>query len=53
MAGSTVVVAINARLLRLKKGQAAEKREQKFSADTKQRENRDQKAVTPLTEKEA
>ncbi|MHB1307019.1 MAG: HAD-IC family P-type ATPase, partial [Limisphaerales bacterium] len=53
MSASTVIVAINARLLRLKKGQGAEKREQEFSADTKQRENRDQQTVTPLTEKEA
>ena len=53
MSASTVIVAINARLLRLKKGQGAKKREQEFSADTKQRENRDQMTVTPLTEKEA
>jgi Cu2+-exporting ATPase len=53
MSASTVIVAINARLLRLKRGQGAKKREQKFPADTKQRENRDQQTVTPLTEKEA
>jgi cation transport ATPase len=53
MSASTVIVAINARLLRLKKGQAAEKREQEVSAKTEQRENRDQKTVTPLTEKAA
>ena len=53
MSASTVIVAINARLLRLKKGQAAEKREQKVPAKAEQRENRDQKTVTPLTEKAA
>ena len=53
MSASTVIVAINARLLRLKNGQGAKKREQEFSVDTKQRENRDQMTVTPLTEKEA
>jgi len=53
MAASTVIVAINARLLRLKKSQGAEKREQKVSTKTEQHENRDQKTVTPLTEKKA
>jgi len=53
MSASTVIVAINARLLRLKKGQAAEQREQKVSTKTEQRENRDRKTVTPLTEKAA
>jgi hypothetical protein len=43
---STVIVAINARLLRLKKSQAAEKREQEFLSNTKQRDNRNQKTVT-------
>jgi hypothetical protein len=45
------IVAINARLLRLKKGQAAEKREQKVSAKAEQRGDWDQKTVTPLAEK--
>jgi Cu2+-exporting ATPase len=53
MSASTVIVAINARLLRLKKGQAAEKREEKVSTKTEQRETPDQKTVTPLTEKAA
>ena len=52
MSASTVIVAINARLLRLKKGQAAETREQELPANTKERENRDQKIVTTLTKKE-
>jgi hypothetical protein len=51
MAASTVIVAINARLLRLKKGQG-EKREQELLVNTKERENRDQKAMPTLTEKE-
>ena len=53
MSASTVIVAINARLLRLKNGQGAEKREEKGSTKTDQRENPDQKTVTPLTEKAA
>jgi hypothetical protein len=49
MAASTVIVAINARLLRLKKGQGAEKREEKVSTKTEQRKTPDQKPVTPVT----
>ena len=52
MSASTVIVAINARLLRLKKDQAAEKREQGLSVNTNERENRDQKTVLALTKKE-
>jgi len=53
MAASTVIVAINARLLRLKKGQAAEKREPGLAAATKPRENRNQKTVTTATTRNA
>lgn len=49
MAASTVVVAINARLLRLKKDQGAEKREEKVSTKTEYRKTPDQKPVPPVT----
>ena len=52
MAASTVIVAISTRLLRWKKGQGAGKREQELPANTKERENRDQKAMAISTEKE-
>jgi cation transport ATPase len=51
MSASAMIVAINARLLRLKKSPDAEEREQEFSADTKQRENRNQKTVATTTKK--
>src|SRR5664280_2645686 len=51
MAASTVIVAINARLLRLKKSPAAEKREQGVSSKVKKTENRNQKPVTTTTKK--
>jgi hypothetical protein len=53
MSASTVIVAINARLLRLKKDQAAEKREPGFAVKTKPREPEDEKTVTTLTKKAA
>jgi Cu2+-exporting ATPase len=46
MSASTVIVAINARLLKLKKGQATEKQEQEVSNNTKQPQDRNQKTVT-------
>ncbi|CAN5751790.1 heavy metal translocating P-type ATPase [soil metagenome] len=50
MAASTVVVAINARMLRLKKGQGAEKREEKVSKDAATTEGGNQK---PTAKKES
>lgn len=52
MAASTVIVAINARLLRLKTGQTDEKQKQELSANSKPRESRNEKTVTTLTKKE-
>ena|GEM_PF-5224491 len=43
MAGSTVIVAVNARLLRLKKGEPAETREPEGSSSPKQPETRSHK----------
>ena len=53
MSASTVIVAINARLLGLKKGQPAKKPEQKLSVNSKEHEHRDQKTAIALTRKEA
>jgi Cu2+-exporting ATPase len=53
MSASTVIVAINARLLRLKKTPSAEEREQDVSSSAKQSENRNQETVTTTTTKEA
>ena len=50
--GSVTGMAINARMLRLKKGQTGEKQEQEFSANSKTRESRNEKSVTTLTKKE-
>jgi hypothetical protein len=41
-----VIVAINARLLKLKKDQAVEKQEQEVSNNTKQHENQNHKTIT-------
>jgi Cu2+-exporting ATPase len=46
MSASTVIVAINARLLKLKKDQAVEKQEQEVSNNTKQHENQNHKTIT-------
>jgi len=46
MSASTVIVAINARMLRLKQRQDSEKREQESSTNTKQLEKLNQKPVT-------
>src|SRR5664280_1763447 len=46
MSASTVIVAVNARLLRLKQRQDSEKREQESSTNTKQLEKLNQKPVT-------
>ena len=51
MSASTVIVAINARMLRLKKGDAGEARGEEESADSKQDESPNHKAVTPTTKK--
>jgi Cu2+-exporting ATPase len=53
MSASTVIVAINARLLRLKKSPAAEEREKEVSNDPKPHGNRNQKTVTTTTKQEA
>jgi hypothetical protein len=45
-------VAVNARLLKLKKEQTAEKREQELSVNTQERKHRDQKTTIALTKKE-
>jgi len=51
MAASTVIVAINARLLRLKQSPGAEERDQEALAHSKQREEGNQKTVTTTTQK--
>ncbi len=51
MSASTVIVAVNARLLRLKKGHAAEERGQEVSRDSKRPESPDHKTVAPTTKK--
>ena len=51
MAASTVIVAINARMLRLKKGDAGEARGEEESGDSKQDENPDHRTVAPTTKK--
>ncbi|MEX2117326.1 MAG: copper-translocating P-type ATPase [Bacteroidota bacterium] len=53
MSASTVIVAINARLLKLKNVHSAEKPEQELSVNTKDHEHRDQKTAIASTKKEA
>ena len=50
MAASTVIVAINARLLRLKQSPGAEERDQEALANSKQREEGNQKTGTTTTQ---
>ncbi len=52
MSASTVIVAINARMLRLKKGDAAEARGKEGPADPKQDKNPGHQTATPTARKE-